>query len=244
MDFSLGLNLNGALDKTNAVTIKNTTAAIDYASVKRVILASISRTLDQYNRFIALYEDDIARLQPADTVMRRRQVAALEKSIDQYKELRRLLRARWTNLDLDNYLTRMTTIPGLKRIWGEDKPSAPLRLSNHPYLCAQTQTVILEHRWDMGEYTILIPLGGDVTEMHWIPNRQPTATNRHPHHGVDREGIPHTCLGSFRQLFDVALEGADAVTLLNLCVRYINSFDAGSQLYHISYNLFKQPVQR
>jgi len=149
---------------------------------------------------------------------------------------------------VDRRLTKLMAIPGLVKIWGEMSPRIPFPIGKVPYLMAQTEDIILEgksryweteQRWDLGPYIIMLPLGGQTGEMHWIPMREPTTHNRHPHHRikpsiVNRDQLEvSTCLGGFADSVAMALQIGDINTVLKFMTDYVKSWNPDSVLRHM-----------
>jgi hypothetical protein len=148
----------------------------------------------------------------------------------------------WKDLAVvDRRLTNILSIKGLVKVWGELTPHVPFLIGRTPYIIAQTEDVILadeREQWNLGPYMIMLPLGGQVGEMHWVPVRDPECRARHPHHGLLRsyDGEPreaNTCLGTFHSYVETALRMGDIVSLLRFMTDYIKSYNPASPLYHI-----------
>ena len=164
----------------------------------------------------------------------------IKELIDE-QEQRRSVVSVWVNKEkLDRRITNIVSIDGLTRVWGEVHPHVPFQISLKPYILAKTTDVILtddddKSRYNLGPFIIMLPLGGQVAEMHWVPIRDPKAMARHPHHGLSRRGTneTNTCLGSFQEYVARSLMVGDIVSLLRFMNEYIRSYNPHSTLYRI-----------
>lgn len=163
------------------------------------------------------------------------------------------LKNRWK--DPDKYLTRIFNLNGYESIYGAitideifdrlpfSKVEAEegldddyeLVLSPNPYIVGITTPVHFFYRghWDMGQYAVLVPLGGVVQEIHWIPFDEPSRLARHPHHGVSYTGESNTCFGSFRSSVVLASAEGEYATLLELSSRFVHTYNPSSPLYEL-----------
>jgi hypothetical protein len=151
----------------------------------------------------------------------------------------------WKNKQLtDKRLSSILSISGLVRVWGELHPHVPFIIGRKPYIMAKTDDVILTDdddgsKWNLGPFVIMLPLGGQVGEMHWVPVRDPKCHARHPHHGIfdgrygRQDGGANTCLGSYQSYVANALAMGDVTSLLPLMSNYIRSYNPHSPLYYM-----------
>jgi hypothetical protein len=158
---------------------------------------------------------------------------ARERATEQYK----FLMAHWgTPQAVDRSLTALHSIRGLERLWGEENPKVPFPISETPYLIAQTVPLIFRdgsYEYDLGNYLIMIPLGGDIKGMHWVPMRDPHTERRHPHHQWVREGYFNTCLGTYHEYVERSLDMGDIVGLTRFMAQYIQTYNPSSPLVHL-----------
>ncbi len=99
-------------------------------------------------------------------------------------------------------------------------------------------------RWDMGPYTIYIPvndfISGITNRFHFVPDREPLTVYRHPHHKGYYTSIstpteplqlsPSTCWGSFGSIVTGCVTDGDVVETFRTLHAYLGRYDPRSPL--------------
>ncbi|WP_119071571.1 hypothetical protein [Aggregatilinea lenta] len=184
----------------------------------------------------------------------RARVAALER-LQIAKAHKAALKQRW-GAGIDAYLTGLFSLKDYTHIWAEEHPKVPFRIPGVPYIIGQTTEVEFEigpfdrvsndpvgqvRRYDpvpgrrvsAGQYRIMIPLGGAVGDVHWVPMRQPDTLSRHPHHHLGG-GVPRTCWGTFAGYVTSLVANGEFVPMIRLCGQFCHVYNPGSPLIHLS----------
>jgi hypothetical protein len=99
-------------------------------------------------------------------------------------------------------------------------------------------------RWNMGPYTIYIPvddfISGSTIHFHFVPDREPLTMYRHPHHKGYLVNIitpasplqmdPSTCWGSFGTIVTGCVTDGDVVETFRALHAYLSRYNVRSPL--------------
>lgn len=118
------------------------------------------------------------------------------------------------------------------------------------YFVGHTADVVMEEvdgrnkviaTWDTGPYTVYIPvqalISGSMNSIHFIPERNPDSTGRHPHHVCYQRGETHyldyspsTCWATFATPVGLAMREVNLPDLFRLLRIFVGKYYNGSPL--------------
>ncbi len=206
-------------------------------SIRLVLKSYVRSEVERLKRAIREDEMSIRILEARQT--RSYMIYRHKNALDSHRAALQSLRSKWGSEEaIDRYLTGIYTLRQFTKIWGEERPRVPFSITDVPYIIGETTDVVIEHggsrrlaagKYSLGPYRIMVPLGGALHDIHWVPVRNPDAINRHPHHYLGNGG-PRTCFGSFADIMQVTVEGAEIIQALRLMGEFCHRYNESSPL--------------
>lgn len=252
------MDFKGAMDAFKPRQPNHQAVAVDHASIISVFRSFVEDRYLEYKRQLTTYQRAYLECRARGTARDLRLAKAYKDKFLKTQRDIKMLRQRWSkgegdalsgfSVGIEAYLTRLHSLTGYQRIWGEPRPKRTSYFTpvNAPYIIGRTTKVTIKddqnESWDLGEYDIYIPLSGTISDIHWIPLRKPDEYYRHPHHTRGHDGEAITCWGSFAGYVATCLEEGDFIPLLALSGQFAHSYNPDSPLALLSQISFAKPV--